>query len=335
MTSAIVLASGPTEIIMAAFLLRQLPVAARLIIYGAQISLSERLKAETLTMARLVFPWTAILDASAELNQAAALPISERGMAASLVRQFIGGETSLILTHSPDKLPERAVLDAFPDAAIITYDNGLYSHLPRSLREDNSAWKETTTINGKDFARIEDSFYFLGGILPVPPPMASGTYSVVDRKKYSAHLESLKSAFAPFFRSLVSAAGGRPVDLLLGTSYYRIKIITHAEESRIYSEYARSILADESAFVIFKDHPRANDLPLLAADERIAVANTALPVEMLPLFCNVRSSASIGSTALLTLSKLFDIPPFVLGRTSPPSKIAHVKLLMDHIALQP
>ena len=65
MTSVLALVCGPTEVMHCAFVLERLNLEiedARLVLYGAKISMPETLRVETLQLANLFYDWSSMTD---------------------------------------------------------------------------------------------------------------------------------------------------------------------------------------------------------------------------------------------------------------------------------
>ncbi|WP_439574323.1 polysialyltransferase family glycosyltransferase [Phreatobacter sp.] len=328
--NVLVMVCGLTEALNASFVLKQLQktsgadLSAICLVYGRRVSMPDALRHETLQYCGLFHNWASIVDLC-DLSDAIATPGGERNQYSSNIMSAIGEQRiDVIVTHSPDKLPERAILQCFPEARIILFDNGLDSHVPRTIADD--PWSEVRTISRSDFDQIDQAWYLVGDLLDIPPH-AKAIGKVMATEEYIAHLGAFRSVIADLYAYIPAH---ETYSLIIGSSFYRSKFITFEEEASLYKSLVDKVTG-EGGRVIFKEHPRSFDRPLLQAQDNLIIIRDRLPIEFLATLFSIEKSYSISSTALLILKKLFDIEPTLIGQETPVYRLAHVHLLFNAI----
>ena len=335
MTRVLALVCGPTEVMHCAFVLHRLnrPITeAKLVLYGAKVSVPPALRTETLKVASLFYDWTSILDICDECDSIIESDPNQRLKTFAEIRKRIGeSEVDLILAHSIDKLPERAILGAYPKAAIIVYDGGIYSYLPRRISRDNSAWKHILTVNAADIPRVEEAYFTLLGDMSAPAYVPVDVVRDIAPAEYRRRLEGTweRVAHLPDFRMNV---GDSNCHVLLGSTFHRIGAMQYEDEREIYRRQLARVLEREADVVLFKGKPRQHRESFIDETKNVRVVSTHLAAEFLPLAYKVVGVSGMHSTALLTYRRLFGIEPEVLGRELQlADRIPQLKLLMQSL----
>ena len=337
MTRILALATAPTEIMHCAFVLQRLEsrgadVTATLAIYGAKVSVPEPLRVEMLAQAKLFYEWARVLDFCEGTDEI--MKADGRSEAIAVARTRLEQEgVDLILTSSIDKLPERAIISAFPDAGIVLYDNGMYTYLERNVFADSSAWKEVLTVNASDLERVVEGYFTLLEEIPPPSYLKSTTLHGFGAGEYQERLRSLW----PQIRNLPDFQLGigeqEACHLMLGSSFHRIRQMTYQEERLIYVKHAMSVLRRDNEVILYKAKPRQHErfASFLQEGERIRVIGSYLPAEFLPLAYNVVGVSSLYSSALLSLPMVFGMKAELLLKRDSivADRLPHVRLLVE------
>lgn len=301
------------------------------VLYGLPISMPDQLRRDTLELARAFYPWTQVVDAVAMTASLAAPDSESFAGTIAMLRERIGlSGFDQIFTHTLDKPAEQAVLQAYPDARIVLYDNGLASHLNRPVCPGPPNPKTSGQVPEALLSRVHVSFFSLIGELPVPDYLTNVRCVEIDRTWL---LGAAKAAFenAP---EAFSAECDSPCVLVLGTSFYRTRQISFEDERFSYVSLLRQLRQRGVSSIIYKEHPRANREPLLGPSDGVQRLESRMPAEIWPLATRFEATYSIASTALLTIRKLFGIPGFAIGRELPLAKtLAQVRLV--HAATPP
>lgn len=314
MITRAVFACGLSELMLCSWIIDSLaagtPARNILVIYGRDVSMPEPHKEETLRRASLFGVWDDIIDLTAQSDRlACAGSLAEAlDVVGPIAAQLF--PTDEILTHTLWKSPEKFFADFCPNARIILFDNGLDSHSQRTLVDQKDDYS-LNSVRVADLERVSTCVYTLGDLAP-PPAFAERCKIIVPEAAcFRDHLFRLGTSgvFAEFAGLLprtdeVSTIG-------IGTAFFRTGKVSREIESRAYTPVFDDAARNRSK-VLWKEHPRA-PAPLLLDDTASIPIPTSLPVEFLPFFRNITMSASISSSALLTLKKLHSIPFRLLG----------------------
>ena len=337
MTRVLALATAPAEIMHCAFVLDRLKrrdtgIEASLAIYGAKISVPEPLRVEMLAQAGLFYDWTRVIDFCDGTD--AIMASDSRPEAIAVARNRLEHDgVDLILTSSIDKLPERAIISAFPQAAIVLYDNGMYTYLQRSVSADNSAWKEALTVNASDLARLVEGHLTLLEVLPRPSYLNGTTLLGFGPEEYRKGLQKIwpKVRTLPDFQLDIGEQA--TCHLMLGSSFHRIRQMTYREEKAFHLNHAVTVIRRGNDVILFKAKPRQHEQfpPYLLEADRVRMIGSHLPAEFLPLAYNVVGVSSLYSTGLLSLPMIFGMKAeLLLPKDSfVAERLPHVRLLVE------
>lgn len=302
-----------------------------LVHYGRGISIPDSLRAETLQYRSMPGFWDDVIDFVSETTTIENSTSSH--FPGALVRDKFGGNVSHIVTNVLDGATERAIFDAYPDAKIVFYDNGLASHNNKRITVNRNIHGSNNCIRECDIARVERAYFTFKGRLPIPSHMSAIPTSGFLPDATARALGEVKKHHAAKNPELFAHLKRiKSCHLVLGTAFYRAAGISYESERDIYRDYIGSLLENPKAIVVFKEHPRSSREPFLDAHDRLIIIRSSFPVEVLPLITEVETAASISSTALLHLQMIFGIPPKALP-ASPDllERFPHIKLL--HTAL--
>ena len=287
------------------------------VLYGLPISMPDQLRRDTLRLARAFYSWTKVVDA-VTLTGSLVTPDPESILETRTMLRSCIGLTSCdeIFTHTLDKPAEQAILLAYPDARIILFDNGLASHLDRPVYPGPPNPMRSGQVPEDLLSRVHMLFFSLLGELPVPNYLAN-----VPRGEFHRTwlLKAAKTAFARAPEAFATECLS-PSELILGTSFYRTRLISYEDERFVYVSLLRQLRQRGASSVIYKEHPRANREPLIRPSDGVQWMESRMPVEIWPLAVEITAGYSISSTALLTMRKLYDIPGYAIGRELPIAK---------------
>lgn len=309
--SRIIFACGLAELLTCGLLIEQhLAPADRttLVLYGRRVSMPLLHCKETLEYANWFVETDRVIDlvdasdaiANGEAVQAPA------DLLAAYAELFADADE--IMMHTLWKAPETTFLKMCANASIILFDNGLESHAPRRSVPDDTP-EATVGLRGRDRERITLACYSVGDYLP-PPAFVDGVRTLTpDAAAMKAHLEAVgaRGPLRLLDETLPKAEG--KAALLFGTSFFRTDRVTLEDEARVYAK-AADAFGKDGLLVIMKEHPRA---PQAICYGNAFPIHTSLPVEFIPEIRPVAITASISSTALLTVRKLFGAPYRLLG----------------------
>lgn len=315
MTLRVVFACGLTELMTYRVFLSELalPPADRttLVLYGRTISMPARHLTETRARARLFGDWSHIIDIT---DQSDALARESNADLRCTVGEHVADLLRVadeIFVHTLWKRIERSFLDACPDAQVYVFDNGLDSHLDRRIVRPGETGLKDGDIRVADLARVERAMFTLGDMIDPPGFMAQMPVIVpgasVMREQFAA-LAARLSSDGP----LNSIGHEARTALFLGTSFFRRPDVEFEEEKSIYDRAMAA--AQRAGFrAMVKDHPRT-PRPMLERDGAdIAPLSASIPIECIAVRARIDATASISSTALLTMKKAFGIPCALLG----------------------
>lgn len=150
--------------------------------------------------------------------------------------------------------------------------------------------------------------------LPLAPILGSPYYlkeDVVKTPSTEGYQETAKKLSQD--KKLI---GGYDV-FVIGTSLYRLGIVTLEEEINAYSSYIESLVSNNNIEkIVWKPHPRmqSSELNFFADYKKVSVINDDMPIELVFALKHPKRafSASIASSALLSGWVYFGITPNIL-----------------------
>jgi len=240
-------------------------------------------------------------------------------------------------------LSDKLIVEAFPRARLVLYEDGLSLPLPEFrwnwelLRPAVRAWlpllaqrrvrahlRSTRLTNWRlspgHVRRVAAYHSFLRVGDPLPLPFADGVKRLIPESALRAALAALQglAVVAP-----VAPAGPaeRPRVLVLGQSLWRANVLSRAAEEQVYDQVVQDVI-DKGYQVVWRDHPREEHPFAARWLDRYAPAqfsrldlHPACPVELAVPQLKLRYCAAAYSSSLLYLPRLFGVPGFqFLGR---------------------
>lgn len=303
------------------------------VVYGLPVSVPDELRRDTLDMARAFYPWSVIVDA-VDLTPALASPdpVLVAGAMAQLRARIGLTHVDEIFTHTLFKPAEQSILQAYTAARIVLFDNGTSSHVDRIVYSGSPEFAKSMRVPEALLLRTRAAYFSLLGELPTPSYLSKVPCREICRDWL---LKAARSAFAAAPHEFATQHSSPPV-LVLGKAYYRTPHISYADERLVYTSLIANLRQRGEKSIVYKEHPRANQQPLLGPSDGVQRLKSRMPVEIWPLATQFTATYSIASTALLTMRKLFDIPAFAIGRQLPiVKKIAQIRLVHDAVPPPP
>lgn len=310
------------------------------------VAVSAALKAAMHEVGAAVRPWRSIVDAF-DLLASVQRRIGQRQLDGLIerVRSHIGlariDELWLCWLTRP---PEKLVAEAWLEARIHFFEDGLFSYLPQRptpiepppaslpwparwlarLRDGLDARRPVrrfrryrSWLDPRHAARIDAAWMLLADLWPPPAELAAVPWQTVAPERLRATLANC--------RSLSSVAGfdvaptQRPAFLVLGQTLSRWGVLTRAEELAIYAG-AIATAVERGYDVWWKEHPRAQqpffaDLAAAAPPGRLRelALPFALPVELVAERMQLAGCAAGISTAIFYLPRLYGIAAFTFA----------------------
>ncbi|HEX2540680.1 MAG TPA: polysialyltransferase family glycosyltransferase [Caldimonas sp.] len=307
------------------------------------VPVSHALKTAMREIASAARPWHCVVDAF-DLMASVRRKISQREFDAlkERLRSQLGvarvDELWLcFLTRAPEKL----VMDAWPEAMVQVYEDGLFSYLPQpptplEPEPASLAWpaRVPATLRGwldarrpvrrfrrhkawldpRHAARIAGAWMLLADLWPAPAVLAHVPRHAVAAARLREVLAACRRL--PAVRDHAVPAQRRPAVLVLGQTLSRWGALSRADELAIYAE-AIATIVERGYDVWWKEHPRAQE-PFL--DDLLAGAPPgrvrevalpfALPVELVAESLGLAACVAGISTAIFYLPRLYGIPAF-------------------------
>lgn len=273
-------------------------------LYGKPLSVPPDLQAQTLADAALFGPWDQVADAIAEPPP----------------RALKGLTPQTLLSHSPWGEFEQTVLSRYPRARVEVFDNGLVTHLERAVPDEVRA-------------RVSRVWLTLAGDLPRPAWMEGLEVVEIPAEAMRAAARSALERAGP---AAPGGGDGRPARLVLGTAFYRIGRFTHGQERDLHRRLIDALWRESDAPILYKEHPRASQSPLLDELDGVLPIRSRLPVELWAEARPIRAAYSLSSTALLTLARVWGVDSRAVATHigfNPP--LPQVELLRAHLPAWP
>ena len=323
---------------------------------------SDALKDSMQAVAEAVWPWKRIVWAFDVLSGVRRRVSQERFDA------LLGGVRERVGVPAVDelwfcwlnRLPEKLIMEAYPDARVVLYEDGLTTYLPVPVppaphpafarltalltrrmdarRPVRRFRRHKNVLDPRHQERLAGLYLVLADVLPVPAAFAHPPCHLVG----DHHLrETLRSGAA--IAGLADAATGAPGDarprvLVLGQSLHRWGVLTREQELAVYGHTVDALLA-KGYNVLWKEHPRVLEpfFPQLAAgtaERRRRDGDTAgtlreldlpfaLPVELVAGRLGLAGCVAGISAALFYLPRLHDIPAYTFAGDLSPFMTRH------------
>lgn len=284
-------------------------------------------------VAAQAYPWTRIVEA---FDVLADVP---RRIAGGELARRIDALRARLGSRRVDELwlcwlsrpAERLVLEAFPDARIVFYEDGLTSYLPLAAiaapqgplaavgaaidaRVPALAFRRHKgSIAPRHAERVAEARMLLGDVWPAPEALAHVPWKTVRPDALRATIDACRridavAAFVP------PPQRERPRVLVLGQALARFGALPRDAEQQVYAEAIRTIVT-RGYDVLWKEHPRAEQpffdaLAAGAPAERLRRLELpfALPVELVADRLGLAACAAGISAALWYLPRLDGTP---------------------------
>lgn len=349
----IVLATGPWQTIMAASAIRQATSVLKqtpkdyLVLSGYQ--LSDETKQTMMSIAPLVWNWEAIIWAEDVLHLD--FPSFNKENFPNYLQAFKQrvplDKVNEIWGCKLQDLAEKIMLEAYPSAKVIIYEDGLHSYVDyedwdlfdRKLLSNYSEFKyklkqrvkerlgyfdciNKYCICRKHIERISQVYLALTNTLPVPNYLKKrGNVKQIEQNFV---LETL-SAIATKSEAVKQAISQQNTQdknkvLVLGQCFSLWGLFSWEEELNIYSEII-SLLLEYNFIPIWKEHPRMTQpfyRELTSQHSSLKTLELNLhysyPIELFVKPLNLMGCVSLTSTSLFYLKDLFKIPTYTLAK---------------------
>ena len=310
------------------------------------VAVSDALKAAMREVGAAVRPWRSIVDAF-DLLASVRRRIGQRELEALIgrLRRHLGlariDELWLCWLTRP---PEKLVAEAWPEARIHFFEDGLFSYLPQRptpvepppaslpwpsrwlarLRDGFDARRPVrrfrryrSWLDPRHAGRVDAAWMLLADLWPPPAELAAVPWHTVAPERLRATLAACCN--------LADVAGfhpeplQRPAFLVLGQTLSRWGVLTRAEELAVYAG-AIATAIERGYDVWWKEHPRAQesffaDLAAAAPLGRLRelALPFALPVELVAERLQLAGCTAGVSTAIFYLPRLYGIAAFTFA----------------------
>lgn len=266
---------------------------------------------------------------------------------AEAFRQEIGDITEIWVWSllNPD---DKAILEAFPEATIRLYDDGLLTHQSQAMidcprpgtPEYRRAIATSGTVIRQHVERLESAHIILDGILPLPSHLESARVEIITASAWQAALQRYLEYGACRPHVPLGIPSNKPTALVIGSSLHRYKLLTYLEERRVYERVIRHLI-DAGHFVLWRDHhrirePFAGYLKTRFARGQFAVPDSdqGVPIEAIGLLQRIDLVTSISSTAQFSFKWLYGSKAFGLrlpeiDYENQPSWLQHLRFPID------
>ena len=310
------------------------------------VPVSEALRTAMREVGAVARPWHRIVDAfelmasvRRKIGQDEFDALKER-LRAQLGLARIDELWLCFLTRAPEKL----LMDAYPDAAVHVYEDGLFSYLPQpptpdepdprslpwparlvaTLRERLDARRPVrrfrrhkSWLDPRHARRIAGAWMLLADLWPPPQVLAHVPRHAVAPERLRDVLAACRCL--PAVAAYALPVLPRPAVLVLGQTLSRWGALSRADELRVYAD-AIALIVERGYDVWWKEHPRAQepffaDLAARAAAGRVREVDLpfALPVELVAGRMGLAACVAGISTAIFYLPRLCGIPAFTFA----------------------
>ncbi len=305
---------------------------------------SEALMAAMRDIAGAVRPWHAVVEAwttMASIDRR----MSQRAhdAAQSSLRAIVGADrVDEIWLCRATRAAERLVIDTWPDATVMLYEDGVLSYLSappaaadglgpagrladamerfrpaRRLRR----WKDG--YDPRQLPRIGGAWMLLGDAFAPPPSLAGVPWHAVPAAVLRRVVDGCRAL--PAVAAFRPEPTERPAVLVLGQALSRFHAITRGEELRVYADAVGAVVA-RGYDVWWKEHPRAvepffDELAARSPPGRVRelAVPFAWPVELVADRLGLAAAVGGITTALFYLPRLLGIPAYTVAAAFAPS----------------
>lgn len=239
------------------------------------------------------------------------LDLDQEGGIESIVAKHLAADArveKLLITHLFGA-KENQILDVINRDKLVLIENGLATYLPPLGRDPRFQ---------QDYYGVRPLHAVQEAWLPLAPVLGAPFY-LPEEIVEAPSIESFRRAAL----AITDALNLKPLQLqseervmfVAGTSLYRLKVLSHADESAAYQLFIEDCLENGYDRVCWKPHPRMllpmQELP--TGKQRVETIADSLPMEL--RFLEAPEGAgcgSIASSAIFLGSHYFDIEPTLL-----------------------
>jgi hypothetical protein len=244
------------------------------------------------------------------------------------------------LTRAPEKL----VMEAYPEASVHVYEDGLFSYLPQTptpaepdpaslpwparLPARVRRWldarrpvrrfrRHKAWLDPRHADRLAGAWMLLGDLWPAPAVLAAVPWHAVAPQRLRDVLSACRGL--PAVSAFVPPPAPRPAVLVLGQTLSRWGALGRAAELAVYVDTV-ALIVQRGYDVWWKEHPRAQE-PFFAELAAKAPAGRvrelalpfALPVELVAERMGLAACVAGISTAIFYLPRLYGVAGFTFA----------------------
>jgi hypothetical protein len=301
-----------------------------LLLYGS--GLSDEMRRMMFALAPRVWRWQEVIWADALLDPPGGATASPRSRPRGApIRDALPVEhVDQVWACKLWEAPEKRLFEAFAEAEIVLYEDGLHFYVPQQVRPERppsalsdpigrlrrlrARWRRGATapadeqfIAVEHLARVQRLYLSIAEEVPPPAALAGEKVVLIDRG-------CLREAMEAAAEGVELGAGDGPADpraptaLVLGQCFARWKVMEHATELGVYARAVGRLL-EQGFTVLWKEHPRADEGFFDAM--HAALPSPALRRMQLPPACPIELVFErLGADCLVsgTSSSLFYVP---------------------------
>lgn len=350
----ICLALGPWQIIMLSAALQQAfnncPSQEKtkniLVLYG--IKLTNELKDSMQTVANLVGEWEQIIWADDLLN--CELDKSKQGFnktVNSLQKRIGIKKAEEIWLCKLTSYSEKLVVEAYQDAKIIIYEDGLHTYVPLNTKKKNLigflqnkepisivknylkqyfnqkiSWRRVykSQFSSEHIHRLSGLYLYIAKDVPMMGAYSKAPQFLIEDETLRDTISSCNSLYTIEKTEANILAGKDKQVLVLGQCFARSGLMNFNEELHIYSQVVETLL-EKGYIVLWKDHPRVTEPFFPKLVEKFSSVSVkepqlsfTLPVEFIAYKLGISACISGFSSSLFYLNRLYGINTYTFAK---------------------